>query len=109
MEVLVKREQKQIAAHQNNEFYKNLRKIKFVEVKLKRIHEQLNKWSNKKRNYHIKMLDLYRKAKELKDNPKKMEEELIENKKAADRYHEQYLQVMNQNRKNSKGNKQLVY
>ncbi|GAG59298.1 unnamed protein product [marine sediment metagenome] len=92
---LAKKEQEQIETRQNNEFYKNLRKIKIVEVKLRRIHEQLNKWSNKKRNYHIKMLDLYRKAKELKDNPKKMEEELIKNKNVANSYHLHFINVLN--------------
>ena len=38
----------------------------------------------------------------LKEQKKKTEEELIDNKKAADAYHEQFLKVMNQRKTASK-------
>lgn len=88
-----------LANEQNSELFKIERKIQIVKINLSKIYEQLNKWSNKSQNYHSSMLELYQKVNELKDKKKKFEEELIENKKAADLYHEKFLQVMNQRKK----------
>jgi len=88
-----------LTIEQNSDLFKLERKIQIVKINLNKIYEQLNKWSNKSQNYHSSMLELYQKVNELKDKKKKFEEELIENKKAADLYHEKFLHVMNQRKK----------
>ncbi|MFX1279963.1 MAG: hypothetical protein ACFFA3_11140 [Promethearchaeota archaeon] len=94
-----------LAEQENSDLFKIERKIEIVKINLNRIYEQLNKWSNKSQENHAKMLEIFQKVDELRESKKRMEEELIENKKTADRYHEQYLQVMNQRKKFSKGKK----
>lgn len=94
-----------LAHQENSDVFKIERKIEIVKINLNRIYEQLNKWSNKSQENHAKMLEIFQKVDELREKKKKMEEELIENKKTADRYHEQYLQAMNQRKKFSKGKK----
>jgi len=88
---------------QNNDYLRIERKIKIVKINLNKIYEQLGKWSNKSQNYHAKMHETYELINELRDKKKVLEEELIENKKAADAYHEQLLRVMNKRKKISKG------
>ncbi|MHA2390797.1 MAG: DUF7121 family protein [Promethearchaeota archaeon] len=100
---LAKSKQKFLAVQQNSDFFNIERKVEIVKINLNKIYEQLNKWSDKSQENHAKMLELYKKVDELREKKSMMEEELIENKKAADRYHEQYLQVMNQRKKSSKG------
>lgn len=94
-----------LAEQENSDLFKIERKIEIVKINLNRIYDQLNKWSNKSQENHAKMLEIFQKVDQLRENKKRMEEELIENKKTADRYHEQYLQVMNQRKKFSKGKK----
>ncbi|MHA2130126.1 MAG: DUF7121 family protein, partial [Promethearchaeota archaeon] len=81
------------------DFFKIERKIEIVKINLNKIYEQLNKWSNKSQENHAKMLEIFHKVDELREKKRLMEEELIENKKAADSYHEQFLKVMNQRKK----------
>ena len=100
---LAENKQEQLIAQQNDGSYKIERKIEIVKINLNKIYEQLNKWSNKSQKNHAKMQDLYQKANELRNKKKQMEEELIENKKTADKYHFQYLDVMNQKKKMDKG------
>lgn len=88
---------------QNNDYFRIERKIQIVKINLNKIYEQLSKWSNKSQNYHAKMHEAYEAINELREKKKALEEELIENKKAADAYHEQLLQVMNKRKKISKG------
>ncbi|MFX0187406.1 MAG: hypothetical protein ACFE8A_06690 [Candidatus Hodarchaeota archaeon] len=99
---LERKKQKLVAEQQNNGIYKIGRKIEIVKINLNKIYEQLAKWSGKSQKFHMKMLELYQEANQLKENKKKIEEELIENKKAADRYHDQYLKVINQKKKRNK-------
>jgi len=89
----------------NHDLFKIERKIEIVKINLNKIYEQLNKWSDKSQENHTKMLEEFQNVDKLKEDKKKLEEELIENKKTADRYHEQYLKVMNQRKKNYKGKK----
>ncbi|MFX1587879.1 MAG: hypothetical protein ACFFC1_06975 [Promethearchaeota archaeon] len=96
---LAKIKQDFLAKQQNSDLFKVERKIQIVKINLNKIYEQLNKWSNKSQNYHIKMNELYQSAKDLRDKKRAIEEELIENKKEADKYHEQYLKLMNQRKK----------
>jgi len=88
---------------QNNDYLRIERKIKIVKINLNKIYEQLGKWSNKSQNYHAKMHETYETINELREKKKALEEELIENKKAADQYHEQLLRVMDKRKKISKG------
>jgi len=88
---------------QNGDYFRIERKIQIVKINLNKIYEQLTKWSNKSQNYHAKMHEAYEIINELRKKKKALEEELIENKKAADAYHEQLLRVMNKRKKISKG------
>ncbi len=94
-----------LSEEKNNDLFKIERKIEIVKINLNKIYEQLNKWSDKSQENHTKMLEEFQNVDNLKEDKKKLEEELIENKKTADRYHEQYLKVMNQRKKNYKGKK----
>ena len=92
-----------LAEQENSEFFKIERKIQIVKINLNKIYEQLNKWSNKSQDYHSKMQDIYQTVNKLRDQKKALEEELIENKKEADAYHEKFLKVMSKIKKESKG------
>lgn len=100
---LTQKKQEFLNAQQNENVFKLERKIEIVKINLNKIYEQLNKWSNKSQEYHAKMLELFQKIDELKESKKIKEEELIENKKTADSYHEQFLLLMNQRKKSNKG------
>jgi len=89
----------------NSELFKIERKIEIVKINLNKIYEQLSKWSNKSQENHVKMLEEFQKVDKLKEENKNLEEELIENKKSADRYHEQYLKLMNRSKTKYKGKK----
>jgi len=92
-----------LAEQQNSDFFKIERKIQIVKINLNKIYEQLNKWSTKSQDYHAKMHDIYQSVNDLREKKKTLEEELIENKKAADAYHEKFLRVMSKRKKESKG------
>ncbi|MHA2289357.1 MAG: DUF7121 family protein, partial [Promethearchaeota archaeon] len=92
-----------LAEQDNSDFFKIERKIQIVKINLNKIYEQLNKWSNKSQDYHSKMHDIYQTVNKLREEKKALEEELIENKKAADAYHEKFLRVMSKIKKESKG------
>ena len=92
-----------LAEQENSEFFKIERKIQIVKINLNKIYEQLNKWSNKSQDYHSKMQDIYQTVNKLREQKKSLEEELIENKKEADAYHEKFLKVMSKIKKESKG------
>ncbi|MFX0046556.1 MAG: hypothetical protein ACFE8G_00150 [Candidatus Hermodarchaeota archaeon] len=96
-----------LAEQQNSDFFKIERKIQIVKLNLNKIYEQLNKWSNKSQDYHAKMHTIYQKVNELREKKKSLEEELIENKKAADNYHEKFLLIMSKIKKQSKGKRPI--
>ncbi|MFX1446499.1 MAG: hypothetical protein ACFFCG_00015 [Promethearchaeota archaeon] len=96
-----------LAEQQNSDFFKIERKIQIVKLNLNKIYEQLNKWSNKSQDYHAKMHAIYQKVNELREKKKSLEEELIENKKAADNYHEKFLLIMSKIKKQSKGKRPI--
>ncbi|MFX0076055.1 MAG: hypothetical protein ACFE96_11470, partial [Candidatus Hermodarchaeota archaeon] len=100
---LARIKQEFLAEQQNSDFFKIERKIQIVKINLNKIYEQLNKWSNKSQDYHAKMHEIYQTVNELREKKKRLEEELIENKKAADDYHEKFLRVMSKIKKESKG------
>jgi len=102
---LERKKQEVLVAQKTDNAYKIGRKIEIVKINLNKIYEQLNKWSSKSQKYHMKMLESYQKANDLKENKKLMEEELIRNKKAADRYHSQYLEVINQKKRRTQHRK----
>ncbi|MFX1399783.1 MAG: hypothetical protein ACFE8V_00890 [Promethearchaeota archaeon] len=102
---LAKIKQDYLAEQQNSDLFKLERKIQIVKINLSKIYEQLNKWSNKSQKYHAKMNECYQLTKELKNKKRQEEEKLIENKKKADTYHEQFLKLMNYKRNFSRSKK----
>jgi len=92
-----------LAEQPDNDLGKIERKIQIVKINLNKIYEQLTKWSKRSQDYHSKMLQNYQAVNELREEKKALEEKLIENKKAADAYHEKFLSVMNKRKKESKG------
>jgi len=100
---LTKIKQDFLAEQENSDLLTIERKIQIVKINLNKIYEQLNKWSTKSEDYHAKMLENYQSVNELREEKKALEENLIENKKAADIYHEKFLTVMNKRKKESKG------
>ncbi|MFX0022398.1 MAG: hypothetical protein ACFE9S_08720 [Candidatus Hermodarchaeota archaeon] len=97
--------QENLSKQKDNDIFIIERKIEIVKINLNKIYEQLNKWSDKSQENHSKMLQEFQNVDKLKGDKRKLEEELIENKKTADRYHEQYLKLMNQSKKMYKGKK----
>lgn len=83
----------------NSHYYQILRKCELLEIHLKEIYKRLNKWSNKRRNNHKKMLELYREATVFRNFKNKMENILRVNKDNANQYYQQFLKVLNQNEK----------
>ncbi len=97
--------QESLSSPKSNDLFIIERKIEIVKINLNKIYEQLNKWSDKSQENHSKMLEEFQNVDKLKGDKRKLEEDLIENKKTADRYHEQYLKLMNQSKKMYKGKK----
>ena len=102
---LAEAKQEFLAEQKNTDYFKIERKIQIIKINLNKIYEQLTKWSNKSQNYHSKLQEVYDKINSLKEKKKLIEEDLIENKKLADNYHDQFLKVMNKRKKVSKGKK----
>ena len=102
---LMQEKQQYLADQQNTDIFKIERKIQIIKINLNKIYEQLNKWSNKSQNYHSKMQETYQIINDLKRKKKQVEEDLIENKKAADNFHDKFLRLMNQKKKISKKQK----
>jgi len=102
---LAEMKQKLLLEQGSNDLFRIERKLEIVKINLNKIYEQLNKWSNKSQENHAKMLEVYQKVDYLREKKKVMEEDLIDNKKKADQYHEQYLKLMNQKKKLTRGRK----
>ena len=96
---LRKLEQDLLREVQHNTYFKTVRTIEILEINLKEIPRNLNKWSKKKVKIHRKMLDLCRKAKVFENIKKQIENELLGAKQATDRYLQLYSELKNQNEK----------
>ena len=96
---LRKLEQDLLREMQHNIYFKTVRTIEILEISLKEIPRNLNKWSKKKVKIHRKMLDLCRKAKVFENIKKQIENELLGAKQATDRYLQLYSELKNQNKK----------
>ena len=96
---LRKLEQDLFREMQHNTYFKTVRTIEILEINLKEIPRNLNKWSKKKVKIHRKMLDLCRKAKVFENIKKQIENELLGAKQATDRYLQLYSELKNQNKK----------
>ena len=94
-----------LSQQKNSDLFIIDRKIEIVKINLNKVYEQLNKWSDKSQVNHSKMLQEFQNVDKLKEDKRKLEEDLIENKKLADRYHDQYLKLMKQSKKVHKGKK----
>ena len=95
---LRKLEQDLLREIQHNTYFKTVRTIEVLEINLKEIPRNLNKWSKKKVKIHRKMLDLCRKAKVFENIKKQIENELLGAKLATDRYLQLYSEITNQNK-----------
>jgi hypothetical protein len=91
-------EQDLLSEMQHNTYFKTARTIEILEINLKEIPRNLNKWSKKKVKIHRKMLDLCRKAKVFENIKKQIENELLGAKLATDRYLQLYSEITNQNK-----------
>lgn len=99
-------EKKKIKDRQKeDDSYKLDRKIEICKLNLDKIYEKLDKWSNKSQENHQKMHEIYDNVSELREKKNKLEEELIQNKKLADDYHEKFVEAMHAKRKRTKGKK----
>jgi len=105
---LKKLEQDLFREMQVNTYYKTKRTIEILQVNLKVIPRNLNKWSKKKVKNHRKMLDLYRKAKVFEHVKKQIENELLRAKQATNRYLQLYSELTNQ-KKNELIEEQLSF
>ncbi|NVM19495.1 MAG: hypothetical protein HWN80_17470 [Candidatus Lokiarchaeota archaeon] len=96
---LRKLEQDLLREIKHNTYFITVRIIEILEINLKEIPRNLNKWSKKKVTIHRKMLDLYRKAKVFENIKKQIENELLGAKQATDRYLQLYSNLKNQDKK----------
>ncbi|MFW9823377.1 MAG: hypothetical protein ACFFE4_10605 [Candidatus Thorarchaeota archaeon] len=99
IQILTNLEQKQIIKFQSSEYNKTSKEIDIVEENLREIYENMGILSYERLMTHKKILDFYRKIKEFEDVKKKIEIELIDNKKKAAGYHQVFLKLMDQNKK----------
>ena len=95
---LKKLEQDLFREMQVNTYYKTKRTIEILEVNLKVIPRNLNKWSKKNIKIHRKMLDLCRKANVFENVKKQIKNELLGAKQASDRYLQLYSELRNQSK-----------
>jgi len=95
---LKKLEQDLLREMQHNSYYKTVRTIEILEINLKEILRNLNKWSKKKVKIHRKMLGLYRKAKVFENIKKQIKNELLGAKQVTDRNLQLYSEMTNQNK-----------
>jgi len=95
---LRKLEQDLFRERQHNIYFKTVRTVEILEINLREIPRNLDKWSKKKVKIHRKMLDLYRKAKVFENIKKQIENELLETRKATDRYLQLYSKLTKQNK-----------
>jgi len=84
---------------QSNIYFKTIRTIEILEVNLKEIHRNLNKWSKRKVKIHKQMLNLYRKAKEFEYIKRQIEKELLGIKQTADKNLKLFYELKNQSEK----------
>jgi len=95
---LRKLEQDLLREMQHNSYFKTVRTIEILEINLKEILRNLNKWSKKKVKIHRKMLGLCRKAKVFENIKKQIKNELLEAKQVSDRNLQLYSEMTNQNK-----------
>ena len=84
---------------QSNTYYKAIRTIEILEVNLKEIPRNLNKWSKRKVKTHKQMLKLYRKAKEFANIKRQIEKELLGVKQTIDKNLQLFYELKNQSEK----------
>jgi len=96
---LRKLEQDLLSEMQHNAYFKTVRTIEILEINLKEMPRNLNKWSKKRVKIHRKMLDLCRKAKVFENIKKQIESELLGTKHTTDRYLQLYSELKNRNKK----------
>jgi len=96
---LRKLEQDLLREMQHNTYFITVETIEILEINLKEIPKNLQKWSKKKVTIHRKMLDLCRKAKVSENIKKQIENELLGAKQSTDKYLQLYSDLINRNKK----------
>ena len=96
---LRKLEQDLFREMQHNTYFKTVRTIEIIEINLKEIPRNLDKWSKKKVKIHRKMLDLCRKANVFEYVKKQIENDLLGAKQATDRHLQLYSKLTIQNKR----------
>jgi len=84
---------------QSNTYFKAIRTIEILEINLKEIPRNLNKWSKRKVKIHKQMLNLYRKAKEFENIKRQIEKELLGIKQTIDKNLQLFYELKNQSEK----------
>jgi len=84
---------------QGNTYFKTIRTIEILEVNLKEIPRNLNKWSKRKVKIHKQMLNLYRKAKEFEKIKRQIEKVLLGIKQTANTNLQLFYELKNQSEK----------
>jgi len=84
---------------QINTYFKTIRTIEILEVNLKEMHRNLNKWSKRKVKIHKQMLNLYRKAKEFQNIKRQIEKVLLGIKQTTDKNLQLFYKLKNQSEK----------
>jgi len=95
---LKKLEQDLFREMQVNKYYKTKRAVEILEINLKEIPRNLNKWSKRKVKIRRKMLDLCRKAKAFEHVKKQIKSELLRAKQVTDTYLQLYSELTKQNK-----------
>ena len=84
---------------QSNPYFITVRTIEILEVNLKGMHKNLDKWSKRNVKIHKQMLELYQKAKEFEKIKMQIEKELLGAKQAADQNLQLFYDLKKQSEK----------
>ena len=89
-------EEEQRIQLENRRYFTINQRIDFARILLKHNNEQLKKFTNKRRDLHKKLVDLYMGAEELSKKNRFMKQELVKTLTGANRYHESLIRELNQ-------------
>jgi len=94
---------------EHDELFQIEKDIDATQIELDDIKEQLDTLSKESQEFHEQMITLFKETDYLRDQRKAKEDELIENKKKADEFHELYIKMMNQQKKVKRPKKPYLY
>jgi len=84
---------------QSNPYFITVRTIEILEVNLKGMHKNLDKWSKRNVKIHKQMLELYQKAKEFEKIKMQIEKELLGAKQTTDKNLQLFYDLKKQSEK----------